>query len=419
MVRVNGIDYRKPSRPTVIVCMDGVAPEYLEEAGRAGMAPAFEKFKKEGFYSVADCVIPSFTNPNNTSIVTGVLPRVHGIATSGQSFNRKTGQYELICRPEDVACDTILKAFHENGLKVAAIASKDKLRSFLSKGWQGINISAEVAHKFEGDGTQVDEVIERAVEETSNGTLLEKVEDPDWMYSQKSAHFALDLAVAVLQGKGPYVPQLMYVSLTDYIPHRYEAGTEIANQFIQGIDQRLGEMDRMGCALGVTSDHGMSSKFNPDGSPDAIWLKDVLESHGIEDCHIVLPCADKYQGHHGSLGSAAWIYFDDQGDADKALEVLGSVQGVEEALSRSDVVERHGVPGEMIGDVFLLSQKNKVFGTTASEHPNAPTYLRSHGGLYEQKVPFVVNLPVSSGAGRGSEGPLRNFNIVDYAVNKV
>jgi len=33
----------------------------------------------QGAAVVADCVMPSFTNPNNLSIVTGAPPAVHGI----------------------------------------------------------------------------------------------------------------------------------------------------------------------------------------------------------------------------------------------------------------------------------------------------------------------------------------------------
>ena len=42
-VSVNGRDYRFPKSPTVVVCIDGSEPGYIERAIEAGLAPNFAR----------------------------------------------------------------------------------------------------------------------------------------------------------------------------------------------------------------------------------------------------------------------------------------------------------------------------------------------------------------------------------------
>src|SRR5581483_2490831 len=79
-VTVNGRRYRLPVRPTVVVCFDGCDPAYIERGLADGILPTIAGFLKGGFYALADAVVPTFTNPNNVSIVTGAPPAVHGIS---------------------------------------------------------------------------------------------------------------------------------------------------------------------------------------------------------------------------------------------------------------------------------------------------------------------------------------------------
>ncbi len=78
-IAVNDRRYRLPRQPVVVVCIDGSEPGYIERAVEAGRAPWFGKVLTQGTSLLADCVVPSFTNPNNLSIVTGQPPAVHGI----------------------------------------------------------------------------------------------------------------------------------------------------------------------------------------------------------------------------------------------------------------------------------------------------------------------------------------------------
>jgi phosphonoacetate hydrolase len=77
-VTVNGRSYRRIDRPLVVVCVDGCEPDYITQAIEAGVAPYLRSMCEQGTSLLGDCVVPSFTNPNNLSIVTGAPPAVHG-----------------------------------------------------------------------------------------------------------------------------------------------------------------------------------------------------------------------------------------------------------------------------------------------------------------------------------------------------
>jgi phosphonoacetate hydrolase len=413
MVFVNGIDYEKPKKPTVVICMDGISSDYIENAISFGVAPTFKKFGKNGFYSLARGVIPSYTNPNNISIITGVLPKEHGIVTSGLSFNRRKWNYEMITSQEHMLCDSLLQGFSDNGIKVACITAKDKLRFLLSTRGNSINISAEVAHKFEDKN--IKKMIKDSITETRDGKLLEYV-DKDWMYSENPSYLSLDLAIELLKGNGDYIPELIYISLSDYIPHRNEPGTEKANSYINGIDKRLKILDEMNAIIGITSDHGMNNKYNGEDKPNVIWLKDILKENKIFDYRILLPITDKYLDHHSCLGSCAWIYSKNKNDIAKVAKIFSEVKEIDETLLNEEAANKYGLEEGLIGDIFLLSNKETVLGTTKSEHLNIPVRLRSHGGVHEQKVPFILNKHLNEKYHLKNNN-LRNFNIFEYVLN--
>lgn len=414
-VIVNAKMYKRPVRQSVIVCMDGISPEYISGAIEAGVAGTFERFKENGFYGVAEGVIPSLTNPNNISILTGVLPWEHGIVTSGIAFERKIGKYEIISSPEYIKHENILQRFCESGAKVASITTKDKLRHLLSVDG-GINISAEVAHRFENVGEM--EMIKNSIERTKKEGLLDKI-DEEWMYSEKSSSFSLDLGIKLLEGKGPYVPEIMYISLTDFIPHRYAPGTENANNYIKCIDERINVLDKMGCVIGMTADHGMNAKHDLLGEPNAIWLKDILEERKITGYNILLPITDRYFGHHSCLGGCAWIYLNEGADVFRAMDALKDLEGIEEVLLNNGAARKYDLPENSIGDIFLLADGENVFGATRKEHGEIPRWLRSHGSTHEQKVPFIINKSLNMEYELKKERGLRNFNIFEYALNGV
>ena len=410
-IEVNGRNYRLPSQPTVVVCVDGCEFDYLEAAVAAGVAPFIGAMLKGGAAFKGDCVIPSFTNPNNLSIVCGVPPSVHGIC--GNYFwdpdaNHGAGAEVMMNDPAYLRAGTLLAAAAEAGAAVAVVTAKDKLRSLL--GWQlkGICFSAEKADKVTRAENGIDEVLDLV------GLPL-----PD-VYSAGLSEFVFAAGVRLAQTRKL---DLMYLSTTDYIQHKWAPGTDGANAFYAMMDGYLAKLDALGWVIGLTADHGMNAKHDPQtGEPNVIYLQDVLDDWlGAKEARVILPITDPYVVHHGALGSFATIYLPREVDAMQVIERIKLLQGIEVVLDRQAACKRFELPEDRVGDIVVVSTKHVVLGTRRDDHDlsGLTVPLRSHGGISEQEVPLLFNRCVEALPADGAGKRLRNFDIFDIALNRV
>jgi phosphonoacetate hydrolase len=399
-VEANGRRYLKPTAPVVVVCVDGCEPDYVTQAIQAGVAPYLAKMLAGGTSLIGDCVVPSFTNPNNVSIVTGVPPSVHGIC--GNYFYDVAADREVMMNdPAYLRAPTLLAAFAQAGASVAAVTAKDKLRTLLGHGLKGICFSAEKADQA-------------TVSECGIDGLLELVGKPvPSVYSADLSEFVFAAGVKLLQARRP---DLMYLSTTDYVQHKCAPGTPEANAFYAMMDGYLAQLDAAGAVIGLTADHGMSPKTDAAGRPRVIYLQEVLDQHlGAGAVRVILPITDPYVVHHGALGSFATAYLPAAARA-HAMRVLQGLPGVEVVLTREQAVERFELAGDRIGDLVVVSDHLTVLGTSAARHDlsGLTVPLRSHGGISEQKVPLLFNRPLQ---GVDPARRLRNFDVFDLALN--
>jgi phosphonoacetate hydrolase len=144
VVEVNGRSYAAPKRPTVVIVIDGFDPAYLEHGFANGTLPTMKSFATNGFVTTANCSIPSTTNTNNTSIVTGVPPAVHGI-NGNYYLDAETGKEIMITDASLLRCGTILGALSSAGVRTAVVTAKDKLLKVLAYKMAGIKFSSEYA----------------------------------------------------------------------------------------------------------------------------------------------------------------------------------------------------------------------------------------------------------------------------------
>lgn len=404
-VSCNGRSYRYPKAPTIVICLDGSEPGYIEETIKAGRAPTFARFMREGASLIAESVIPSFTNPNNLSIMTGRPPSVHGIA--GNFFYDPASQSEVMMNdPKFLRAPTILKAFQDAGAKVAAVTAKDKLRLLLSQGLDCANgravaFSSERANQATLKDNGIDDVLGLV------GLPLPGV------YSAGLSEFVLAAGVRLLEG---FRPDLMYLSTTDYIQHKTGPGTPIANDFYAMIDGYLAKLDQLGAVIIATADHGMNDKHNTDGSPDVVYLQPLFDQWvGKDKARVILPITDPYVAHHGALGSFATVYLPPGADLWPLIDKLKQVDGIDLALPRQVGCERFELPPDRIGDIVVVAGRQKVLGTAPEKHDlsGLDEPLRSHGGLAERLVPIISNRRLSVPRTR----KLRNFDAFDLALN--
>lgn len=400
-VEVNGRRYQWMRQPVVIVCVDGCEPDYITQAIEAGVAPFLAKMCKGGASVVADCVVPSFTNPNNLSIVTGAPPSVHGIC-GNFFYDTERDQEVMMNDARYLRAGTILAAFSAAGAKVAVVTAKDKLRTLLGHGMKGICFSAEKADK----ATLADNGIDNAL--AFVGKPLPSV------YSADLSEFVFAAGVALMKRDRP---DLMYLSTTDYVQHKHAPGTADANAFYAMMDGYLAQLDAMGAVIAVTADHGMSAKTDAGGSPQIIYLQEWFdEVLGAGKARVILPITDPYVVHHGALGSFATCYLPEGADRQAVAARLAKHPGIEWVLTREEAARRFELPPDRIGDLVIVAEKLNVLGTTAARHDLSALEvpLRSHGGISEQKVPLIFNRPLRDVP---AARRLRNFDVVDLALN--
>jgi len=389
----------------VVVCIDGSEPAYFEAGIAEGVMPAVARFRAGGVYRLARSVVPSFTNPNNLSIVTGVPPKVHGI--SGNYFyDAATGREVMMNDPEFLRCETLLAALSRAGARTVVITAKDKLRRLLGHGMRGICFSSERA----GEVTKAEHGIERV-------TDLVRMPLPD-VYSAELSEYVLAAGLELLRREHPDV---MYLSLTDYIQHKHAPGTPAASAFYAMLDRYFDAFDRAGAVLGITADHGMNAKVRPDGQPNVVYLAPILDAVvGPGRSRVILPITDPYVVHHGALGSFATAYLDDPGGAKAVMARLAATAGIAEVYDRATGAARFELPADRVGDIIVVGDAHTVLGKSPDAHDLSllTEPLRSHGGVSEQTVPFVINRPLSGAYARRGDD-LRNFDMFEYVLNGV
>jgi phosphonoacetate hydrolase len=405
-VAVNGREYKFPKSPTVVVCIDGSEPGYIERAIDAGLAPHFARLMRDGANLTALSAMPSFTNPNNMSIITGRPPAVHGIA-GNYFYDREAGKEVMMNDASFLRAPTIMQEFHDAGAKVAVVTAKDKLRAMLGK---GLDMASGRAIAFSSEKAD-----QATVQANGIGDVLTRVGKPlPEVYSSDLSEFVMAAGVSILQKERP---DLMYLSTTDYVQHKAAPGSEFANSFYAMMDRYVGELDAAGAVLVMTADHGMNDKHLPNKQPDVIYLQTLADEWlGKGVARVILPITDPYVVHHGALGSWATIYLP-QSEAAETIERLRSVEGIDVVISAGEACKRFELPADRIGDIVVISTVHKVLGTAPEKHDlsGLTEPLRSHGGLTEQVVPMIANRAVTLPTGHH----LRNFAVFDVALNRV
>jgi len=403
-ITVNGRSYAWPQAPTVVVCIDGSEPDYIEIAVAGGAMPFMARMLDNGANLRAQCVVPSFTNPNNLSIVTGRPPLVHGI--SGNYFlNPETGEEVMMNDPALLRAPTLFPAFQEAGASIVIVTAKDKLRRLLG---HGLRFGQGGAICFSSEKAEQATLVENGIEGV---TALVGMDVPS-VYSAELSEFVFAVGCKLMESRRP---DLMYLSTTDYVQHKHAPGSAGANAFYAMMDGYLAQLDERGAVLCLTADHGMNAKHNTSGTPDVIFLQDVLDDWlGEGATRVILPITDPYVVHHGALGSFATAYLPDSTDAQEIADRLSGLEGIEYAAPKAAACARFELPEDRMGDLVVVSTVHKVIGTRPELHDlsGLEVPLRSHGGVSEQTVPLLCNRPVDA-AGRS----LRNFDAFDLALN--
>ena len=394
-----------PKSTAIVICLDGSQKEYFEEASKSNLTPNLDSLISSGENLLANSAIPSFTNPNNISIVTGRPSSVHGIC-GNFFYTPSTGEEVMMNDPQFLRAPTIFQKYYEQGAKIAIVTAKDKLRTLLS---HGLNFIDSRAICFSS---------EKSDQATKNENGIENINEwlgmdvPD-VYSQGLSEFVMAAGVKLLH---EFKPDIMYLSTTDFIQHKYAPGDDVANKFYAMFDKYIGQLNINDNSIIITADHGMQPKSKADGSPNAIYLQDILDKKlGNDVSKVILPITDPYVVHHGALGSFATIYLKDKSKIDEAMEEIQKIQEIEVVVTNEVGCKDYDLPNDRMGDIICMTAKYMTIGSSESAHDLSKLKepLRSHGGLHEREVPFISNKKINSFE---SNNKLNNYDAFYYAI---
>jgi phosphonoacetate hydrolase len=411
-VVVNGVPYRWPDRPVAVVIIDGGDPAYIQQFLREGAIPNIARFMQEGFAVVAEGTVPSFTCPNNMSIVTGTPASRHGI--SGNFYlDTATGEAVVMTGPELLRGDTVLKGFADAGAKVVAITAKDKLRKQLGK---GLDVSrGNVCFSSEKAGSTT--LAEHGIDDA-----LGFVGQPQpGMYSMELSLFVLDAGIKLLEAGHR---DLLFLSLTDYVQHKYAPHEAEARRFYQELDRRFGRLAELGATVALTADHGMNDKSTPEGKPNVIWLQDILDARfGPGDTKVICPITDAFVAHHGALGGFVRVWCRGKATPPQVIEAIRGLPGLEQVLDKEAACRAFDLPADREGDVVVVAAADVCVGASEKDHDLTGLEghrLRTHGGVSEARVPFIINRPLNGDYRlKGGAAVLKSWQLFDFALNGV
>ena len=395
-----------PSSTAIVICLDGSQKEYFEEASKLDLTPNIDSFKKSGEDLLVNSAIPSFTNPNNISIVTGRPSSVHGIC-GNFFYTPSTGEEVMMNDPQFLRAPTIFQKYYEQGAKIAIVTAKDKLRKLLS---HGLKFNESRAICFSSEKSDQANLSENGIEEVNKWLGMEV---PN-VYSQGLSEFVMAAGVKILK---EFNPDIMYLSTTDFIQHKYAPGDEVANAFYAMFDRYIGQLNVNNNSIIVTADHGMQPKSRSDGSPNAIFLQDILdEALGKNISKVILPITDPYVVHHGALGSFATVYLSDKSKINDAIEEINKIEDIEVVLTNKEGCAQYDLPTDRMGDIICMSSQNSTIGSAEKAHDLSKLKepLRSHGGLHEREVPFISNKKINL---NDANIKLNNYDAFYHAIS--
>ena len=404
---VNDRNYNPPGRPVVGICLDGSADDYFDAALARGLMPNLQSMSVSGYRGLARGQMPSFTNVNNASIVTGSPPRVHGIG-GNYFYEAACGREVMTNSAKFLRAPTIFPAAQEAGRKVAVVTAKDKLRDIFAAGLielGGIAFSSECASQ--------------AVAATHGIDDVESLVGPNpSIYSGAASIYVLRAGVKLIAaGRADF----LFLSTTDFMQHKFAPDTAEALAFYGVIDDEIGQLLTLGAVVGLTADHGMNAKQRPDGSPNVLYLESVLDNEFGPGFRVILPITDPHLIHHGGLGSFAQVHVPAGGTVALAeiLEFVRQLHGVTEVLDQATAARLLELPPDRMGDFVVCSGRDVVLGRTPEWHDLSLVAdgLRSHGGRYEEMVPFIISEPLKPDYAAKAQADPRNFDLFDFICN--
>ena len=355
------------SENVVIIVLDALSSNYLSQLGSSSN---LAKIAKEGASVLnAECIYPSHTLTNHTTIMTGVSSGVHGIIG-----NVRLGEDGISTikskEPEMINTETIFELAKAQGLKTAVVSGKKNLVTLFSKGCD-VGVSNAHLKDYLASAPNLDDA------ETNEDYYKMNLELTDWVFNS---------LYTVLETEKPNLT-LVNIQSSDYIGHRFGPSSKEMANCLKRIDKDLGDfynkMKKSGMlentTLIIVADHGMTE------SDKAINLN-VLAMKEFPESVAAIDGRTGYIWLNGTDEAAVISYFE-------------KVEGVAAVFSSSsDKAVSLGVASEDGPDLILESKAGYVF----LPQPMIDEYHGQHGSSdnSDMIIPMIcVGGGIPAGAG--------------------
>ncbi|HEY5313875.1 MAG TPA: ectonucleotide pyrophosphatase/phosphodiesterase [Pirellulales bacterium] len=391
LVATAAIGAPRTDRCVILVSVDGLAHFYRQDP-RADM-PTLRRLAADGAQTNGmRCSFPTVTWPNHTTLVTGVVPAVHGVIGNNY-LDRSTGKSvalipdPLFDKDEIVKVPTIYDAAHDAGLKTVGIvwpASRNArsldltVPDMYGDGWTRFGTQSWLA-ELRAEGLPVDKQADWCKAPTGGVQR-------DWLYTR--------MARQAIQKHSPNL-LLIHLVETDHVEHRAGPRSDDAYWAVSYADDRIRDLVeavehsplRGKTTIFICSDHGFFP-ITKDIRPNV-----VLAQLGLLD----KAKGGKRSAFVLSQGGAAAVYILDDAHRDQIAQQLrdqlGHLEGVEAVIEAKDFgqigqprrdEDPHGA------DLWLAAKRNYSFtDSTDGDNPVVPRagtagthgYLPSHDDL--------------------------------------
>jgi hypothetical protein len=233
-------------RRLLVVSIDGLDHRYLRDADRLGLRiPTLRRLVREGAW--ADGVVgvfPTVTWPSHTSIVTGVVPEVHGILANNQPGTQERYWYASLLK-----APTLWDVCRERGLRSAAIHWPVTVGAAID-----FNLP-EYFKRRRGGGMDF-----ASMEEKSTPGLVERISAKYPSFPQEWVDDRVR-ALATMYVMEHERPDLTLLHFIDHDAEAHDNGpfTRHANAVIEYTDELLGRILAVApkdTVVAIVSDHG-------------------------------------------------------------------------------------------------------------------------------------------------------------------
>ncbi len=298
--------------PVLLISVDGMRPDVVLEADKYQLKlPVLRSFLKEGSYAQQVInVNPTVTNPNHTTLVTGVLPLEHGIYNNRPfaataKLPKSYGAYAEIKAP------TLWGAAKKAKLRTASIF------------WP----VTKKAHDIDDN-------------------LVEGNDEDD----QKIA----DDAIALIEQKRPQLMTVHFVS-ADHQQHEYGPFSAEGNAALERIDTQIGRVVAAhrkaypGSVVAIVSDHGFDKVTHQVHLNAALAEAGFIKLSGEGEDRVVT----SWKAFAWYVGGSAMIVFQNPKDEQTRAQVVDHLQklasdpanGIERVYPRAEYANRGLPPG--------------------------------------------------------------------------